>query len=328
MKTALVLSGGAFASAFQFGAIRHLVEEGVEFDFIAGISAGALNGAMLATGNYDYLVDMWKKVEENGSDEIFESKYINLDTLKLNFKELRKYFFSDQNILSLLTKGGKKRFEDKFDSLSGLTTSIPLQEKLKQIELKDFKIPFLTSAVSLVDGQMYTYTNKDFISNEEIRKFIEASATMPVLCPPVDNVYVKGKVLKSLVDGGIRSNLPLGQTIDYIKQTKEDWRIIVINCSSGITAPSLTTSSVFEIGARSLMDISLNQIFKNDLKSAEIINNFVKASKKKELNGYRYYPITVISPDGVNIGSSLKSDTNSIKYRIEQGNKIAKQIWS
>src|SRR5690625_2962245 len=47
--TALVLSGGGARASFQLGALRYLYDEvGIEPQIIAGTSAGAILGAMLA----------------------------------------------------------------------------------------------------------------------------------------------------------------------------------------------------------------------------------------------------------------------------------------
>lgn len=46
---ALVLSGGAVHGAYQMGAIKYLVEDlGLEYDFFAGVSVGALNSAYMS----------------------------------------------------------------------------------------------------------------------------------------------------------------------------------------------------------------------------------------------------------------------------------------
>lgn len=45
MKNALVLSGGGFKGAFQLGAIKELLEKGIEFSAVSGVSVGALNAS-------------------------------------------------------------------------------------------------------------------------------------------------------------------------------------------------------------------------------------------------------------------------------------------
>src|SRR5256884_5453123 len=49
MRRALVLSGGGAKGSWQVGACQHLIlERGLWFDVIAGVSAGAVNAATLA----------------------------------------------------------------------------------------------------------------------------------------------------------------------------------------------------------------------------------------------------------------------------------------
>jgi NTE family protein len=50
-KRALVLSGGASRGVFQAGVLRYLLDkENVEYDIYSGVSVGALNASLLATG--------------------------------------------------------------------------------------------------------------------------------------------------------------------------------------------------------------------------------------------------------------------------------------
>ena len=63
-KLALVLSGGGPRGAMQVGALRALMEEGIEPDFMVGTSIGAINGAFLARYGYsldtlDLMIDVW-----------------------------------------------------------------------------------------------------------------------------------------------------------------------------------------------------------------------------------------------------------------------------
>lgn len=326
MKTALILSGGGFKGAFQYGAIKYLLENNIQIDFVAGISAGALNGSMVASGNYEALDSMWELVKENGASEIFSPKYIDLeDGMSIKWPTVYKHFFSDQNPISLLTKGGKARFSKKMQNFDSLTDSDPLREKLKILKLEDYKIPFLTGSVSLDSGELCVAKNDDFLDDDQFRSFVESSACMPIICQPIKLVKTKNHNFTNLVDGGIRTIAPISQSIDYFKSTEDEWRIILINCNSDKMTPDLPTS-IAKIGLRSLNEIALNQIFKNDLSFVKIINKFVLASGKSELGGYKNYPIKVISPDGLDIGETLDSSKSIIEKRLILGFKIAKRV--
>ncbi len=49
-RTAFVLSGGGNLAVSQVGMLRALIERGILPDVVVGCSAGALNGAVIATG--------------------------------------------------------------------------------------------------------------------------------------------------------------------------------------------------------------------------------------------------------------------------------------
>ena len=71
--TALVLSGGGAKGAFQIGALEVFYEHGYEFNIISGVSVGALNGAMIATRQFNELQQLWKTI---GRNDILESRTI------------------------------------------------------------------------------------------------------------------------------------------------------------------------------------------------------------------------------------------------------------
>lgn len=61
MATALVLSGGGNLGAAQAGMLLAMEEARVEVDFIVGASAGAINGAWIASGRpAEELADLWR----------------------------------------------------------------------------------------------------------------------------------------------------------------------------------------------------------------------------------------------------------------------------
>ena len=63
---ALILSGGGALGAFQVGAERYArAVKGYRWDLIAGISVGALNGAMMAKGKYPELYKIWSEKMSN-----------------------------------------------------------------------------------------------------------------------------------------------------------------------------------------------------------------------------------------------------------------------
>ena len=56
----LVLEGGGARGAFQIGAFQALNEKGFRFDGIVGTSIGAINGALLAQGDFELAQAWWR----------------------------------------------------------------------------------------------------------------------------------------------------------------------------------------------------------------------------------------------------------------------------
>src|SRR3954447_10510915 len=70
MATAFVLSGGASLGAVQVGMLRALYERDIAPDLIVGTSAGALNGAYIATRpqtpeTADALAEVWRRLRRH-----------------------------------------------------------------------------------------------------------------------------------------------------------------------------------------------------------------------------------------------------------------------
>ena len=62
---ALVLSGGGAKGAWEAGVAAALVEAGLPIALVAGSSAGALNGAMIAAGRVERLEALWRGLDRD-----------------------------------------------------------------------------------------------------------------------------------------------------------------------------------------------------------------------------------------------------------------------
>ena len=62
-KTALVLGGGGARGAYEAGVWMALEDMGIKIDIVTGTSIGAVNGAMVAQGDLDRTVRLWKEIE-------------------------------------------------------------------------------------------------------------------------------------------------------------------------------------------------------------------------------------------------------------------------
>jgi len=184
MKRALVLASGGARGAYQVGMLRELViNQGIDFDIIRGVSVGALNAAFLAqapvAGNS--LANLQQKVEE---------------LHRLWTTEIRgnHSVYEERAGMAGLTVGA--------DSIYSLKPLRGLLKKYLSLEaLRTSGRDFAVGTVSLVSGKYKEWTPSD-------PRFIErilASASIPVVFPHVTFSNER----EVLVDGAVRNTTPL-----------------------------------------------------------------------------------------------------------------------
>lgn len=380
IKYALVLSGGGFNGAFQIGALNYLNENWkkltglntpMKFDVIAGVSVGAINGAMLAAGKLEELNELWmKQVATNGASEIYTSDFIDIQSkgdqlkMKLNLAEIkRKLLPNYQFEIGFWEKLGlifskKKRskfikkqlnlltaeFKSNFSKFNALADNSPLLKKLKFYLKQDaVETDFICGFVSLQNGSYQSVLHSKFKTNEDFIKGVLASAAIPMVFQPVEEIEFSesDSIQKSLsnVDGGISNVSPLGDVIHYIKKDKADYRIIIINCKSGVPKEKdAQNMNIAQVAARSLYDVAITEIFNNDihhfLKINELVNQVkvnptCKPLKDKEGNTIREFEHLIIQPnDEIDLGNGLVANEKLIQLRFDHGlnqtSKVAK----
>lgn len=63
MRTALVLGGGGARGSYQIGVWQALIELDIKIDIVTGTSVGALNSALIALGNFENALALWKNIK-------------------------------------------------------------------------------------------------------------------------------------------------------------------------------------------------------------------------------------------------------------------------
>lgn len=379
-KNVLVLSGGGFLGAYEAGAINYLSRNWTEitgnegemkFDIVAGVSVGSLNGVLVAQNKLPLLNDLWDAVIKNGGKEIFTSEYINEDgTFNLNFEALQKDLFPNFKIsVGLVFKGIinsfgrifskkipsfmqlvinrlKRDLEVHLPYFLALADNTPLKNKLAAIvNLSDFSddTKYLCGFVSLNDGEYYSVQNNEFKSNTDLINGILASTAMPIVWPAVSNSAFADKNPINLIDGGLRNISPLGNVVNLINEDKDDveYNIFVINCHGNtIEYKDLKKWNLIQNAARALHDITLSEIFRNDIEKFIIQNKIAKELPDKETkakftqNERKYivgkkYELHIIQPEKEGIlGNSLDTRAESILKRKQKGEYDAQQYFS
>lgn len=288
-KTALILSGGGARGAFQVGAEKYAREvKGYQWDIIAGVSVGAMNGAMLAMHRYKRLMELWDGISD---EQIYTGGFNLVSLVKLLFGA--KSFYGNEPL--------KKLMQNEFEA--GRV-------------IDDLHV----GAVSLISGEYIQFTKESL----ELAKAILASASIPVVWPPVD----VSPDHSAMVDGGVRNITPIG---DVLEQEPDE--IVIINCSSE-QPPVMpqAPANVLAIGVRAL-DIMQNEIFVNDMKEFLRINALVKEAEQqgcvlhhpKSGRPLKYYACQVIEPDG-ELGEVLDFSQKSVQAALKAGVRRAREV--
>jgi NTE family protein len=309
MKRALVLSGGGARGAFELGALEYIREKQpsyYDFQIIAGVSVGSLNGVMLAQNKFEALQKLWSDI---ANEKVYSGK---LPT------GLWEY-------LGLIIK-----------TLFGRRSILGIEPLIKQINevvnLADVKTDYRCGFVSLVSGEYVPCKHTEFGNdNDNFRKAILASSTMPLIWEPVGEIKIGNQSYTELVDGGVRNISPLKDVI--VDQPTE---IIIINCSTSEIHPSPNAGqNIFKIAQRSLTDITLNEIFRGDIEEFVKTNDIVKQCDgkvtlyrdKEKGEVYKYFKSIIIEPL-VGLGDSLDFSSEQIKKSRKAGYDAAQAAFS
>ena len=277
---ALVLGGGGAKGEFELGALEYLAEKGCGFDFFSGVSVGALNASVLA-------------------------QHAKLGEAVARLKGLWDSIKADSDIYTNPFPGGAvgaglgallALISEKGWARDSIHASGPLKDLIgKHVKWGDLansgKI-WAIGVTSLTDASYYLVANdaplmaaakkegaelklslkrgvEGSIPDKAV-EFILASASMPVLFPPVD-IYGH-----RFVDGGLRDITPLSSAFKAAKTRSRKLSgvaIVVMSTSPAILGPrdENAMDSGREIAGRTV-DIMAHEILQNDLKFAEACN--------------------------------------------------------
>ena len=89
--------------------------------------------------------------------------------------------------------------------------------------------------------------------------------------------------IRQLIDGGLKNSSPLGDVIKFMDDEQEDvaYRILIINSSSGKLAVERKEFNIVEIALRSLTEITLAEIFENDIREFVRVNALVRQARQQ-----------------------------------------------
>ncbi|RIV88665.1 patatin-like phospholipase family protein [Aurantiacibacter xanthus] len=206
----LVLQGGGALGAYQAGVFESLHAEGHHPDWVAGISIGAINSALIAGNRPDEAVGKLRAFWDLVSSELTAIAPADSGPARRWFNEV-----SAALVASVGAPGFFRPRLPGFTAPAALFTATsiydtsPLRETLTELVdfdlLNDGPMRFSVGAVNVITGNLTWFDNRQCRIGPE---HIMASGALPPGFPPVE---VDGQFYW---DGGLVSNTPLQYVID------------------------------------------------------------------------------------------------------------------
>jgi NTE family protein len=218
-QIALVLQGGGALGAYQAGVYQALDEAGVGLDWVAGVSIGAINAALIAGSpprkRLDNLRQFWDEVS---TDPLCTAWQQMLPRAMTEAEDVR-VFLNHISAATAMIAGVKSMYAPRMPpawmSFRGApeATSFfdpkPLRDALERIvdfdRINAGTMRFSVGAVNIQSGNFVYF---DAAANKIRPEHILASAALPPTFPPVE---IDGEVYW---DGGLVSNTPLQWVVE------------------------------------------------------------------------------------------------------------------
>ena len=188
MKRALVLCGGGSLGSYEIGVWRFLREKNMTFDIVTGTSIGALNGAIVATGEFDKAESLWRSVAAE--------KVINNG---INFYDGMWNDFTKERVAQFF------KIAKDYVKHGGVDISPLIELMQKAIDPKKVLASPMSFGVVASSFPSFKQVDVDIkkLKEDEVMPWLLASSA----CYPIFPVRtIKGK---KYVDGGYNDNLPI-----------------------------------------------------------------------------------------------------------------------
>lgn len=237
-QVALVLQGGGALGSYQAGVIDGLADSGIEIDWVAGISIGAVNAAIFAGNPPDQRVERlrayWDKVTSAlPSFPIFPNdqlrEWLHEWSAGMVMATGVPGFFQPRAISPIFAVPGTPQALSFYDSA-------PLAETLNELIdwdlLNDGPVRLSVGAVDVESGNFrYFDTARERLD----ARHIMASGALPPGLPPI---AIDGRLYW---DGGLVSNTPLAHVLD---NQSAEMLVFQIDLFSSLDEPPRTIMDV------------------------------------------------------------------------------------
>ncbi|RIX59614.1 patatin-like phospholipase family protein [Paenibacillus nanensis] len=187
-KLALALEGGGAKGAYHMGVMKAYREAGQAFDAIAGTSIGALNGAVIAQGDFETGYQVWEQLDARSIFDISDEEYRLLMRRKLDTAALR-----------LLAARTKRIIADRGMDTRKMRRLI--ESLIDESRLRAAAVDFGLVTVSLSDRAPLELFKED-IPQGRLLDYLMASASFPGF----QTTFIDDK---AFIDGGLYDNCPI-----------------------------------------------------------------------------------------------------------------------
>jgi NTE family protein len=231
-RPVLVLQGGGALGSYQAGAYQALCRSGFEPEWVAGISIGAINAAIIAGNAPEQRVERLKEFWGTVSSPVSWSPVVQGDRARSLFNETSAAliatfgvpgFFTPRFPPAPLWPQGSPQSQSYYDTE-------PLRATLERLvdfdRINDCATRLSVGAVGVTTGNFTYFDNVDFRKRGKKigPEHIMASGALP---PGFPSIEIDGE---HFWDGGISSNTPLDYVLD--EETREDLLIFQIDLFS------------------------------------------------------------------------------------------------
>jgi len=213
--TVLVLQGGGALGAYQAGVFEGLVEAGLAPNWIAGVSIGAINGALIA-GNaperrVERLREFWELVTSALPADLPPGKYCSADPLRRWTNRMSAAAGAVFGVPGFYSPRLPAPWFASRGSDAGLSVydTAPLASTLeKLVEFRRIDTGSVRLSLGAVDVETGNSAYFDSLETPICPRHVMASGALPPAFPPVE---IDGRWYW---DGGIVSNSPLWYVLD------------------------------------------------------------------------------------------------------------------
>lgn len=184
-KTALIIEGGGMRGSFSSGVLNAMLDAELFFPYVIGMSSGAGCGLFYLSGEQENARNFYPGIARSGQEA-----------------------FGLRSWLS-----GKGLF-----NLDYIVDHMASPKQLDYDAVLRNRAHFLIGATQADTAKLIYWEKGSVTSHEELQQYVKASASLPVIAPPV---CIRGR---AYVDGGVIDSIP-------IKKAEEDGceKIVVIH---------------------------------------------------------------------------------------------------